>query len=173
MAIAGFGGLGHLALQYAVSFGAEVTVFDITEDKRQDAMRMGATKFVNVNNPEELREMNNSFRVILSTIPANYDVEMYIRMLNVDGEMVIIGIPVADKASSIKLTTLNWNSRRKIYGTLIGGIAETQEMLNYSVANNIYPQVEVIPVEKIDEAYQNVLAGKVRYRYVLDMSTLK
>lgn len=173
VAIAGFGGLGHIALQYAVSFGAEVTVFDITDDKRQDALRMGAVKYVNVNNSNELKGLGNQYRVILSTIPANYDVEMYIRMLKVDGELVIIGIPAADKAPSIKLTTLNWNSRRKIYGTLIGGIPETQEMLDYSVSNNIYPQVEIISVDKIDEAYQNVLAGKVRYRYVIDMSTLK
>lgn len=90
IAVAGFGGLGHLAVQYAVSFGAEVTVFDISEDKRTDAIRMGATKYVNVNNPEEWKGLENSFRVILSTIPAKFNVEQYVRMLKVDGEMVLI-----------------------------------------------------------------------------------
>jgi len=173
IAIAGFGGLGHMALQYAKSFGADVTVFDISEDKRQDALKMGAVKYVNVNNPNELKGFENSFRVIISTIPAKYDVDMYMRMLKIDGEMVVLGVPAIDKAPSLNISTLNWNSRRKIYGSMIGGISETQEMLDYSVAHNIYPQVEMIPVQKIDEAYQNVLEGKVKFRYVIDMSTLK
>jgi alcohol dehydrogenase (NADP+) len=173
VAVAGFGGLGHMALQYAVAVGAEVTVFDITENKRQDALNMGAVKYVNVNNQEELKGLDNSFRVIISTIPAKYDPAMYLRMLKIDGEMVILGLPSIANTPSVDISTLIWSARRKIYGSQIGGIRETQEMLNYSVAKNIYPRVEIIPIQKLDEAYQKVLAGKVKFRYVIDMSTLK
>lgn len=173
IAVAGFGGLGHMALQYAVALGAKVTVFDITEDKRQDALAMGAAKYVNVNNPDELKGLENTYRVILSTIPAKYDLSMYLKMLKIDGDMVVIGLPAFSISPSIDVTNLVMAGRRKIYGTQIGGIRETQEMLDYSVAHNIYPKVEIISADKIDEAYQKVLAGEVRYRYVIDMSTLK
>ncbi len=173
VAIAGFGGLGHMAVQYAVSFGAEVTVFDITEDKRQDAMKMGAVKYVNVNNPDELKGLDGTFRVILSTIPAKYDVAMYVKMLQMDGDLVIVGLPAVQNMPSVNIGSLVFQSRRKIWGSQIGGIKETQEMLDYSVAYGIYPRVEVIPVEKINEAYPKVIAGLVKFRYVIDMKTLK
>lgn len=173
IAVAGFGGLGHLALQYAVSFGAEVTVFDVSEEKRADAMRLGAARYVNVNNPEELKGLENSFRVIVSTIPASFNVEQYVRMLKVDGEMVLIGMPAADQIPSVNTGALA--GRRKIYGTLIAGIPETQEMLDYSIAHNIYPEIELLDADAdaIDHAYQNVIDGKVKFRYVIDMNTLK
>jgi uncharacterized zinc-type alcohol dehydrogenase-like protein len=173
VAVAGYGGLGHMAVQYAVAFGAEVTVFDITEEKRQDAKDMGAVKYVNVNNPEELKGLENGFRVIIDTIPAKYDPAMYLKMLDLDGDMVVLGLPSKENTPSVSISTLVWSARRKIYGSQIGGIRETQEMLDYSVAHNIYPRVEVVPVNKIDEAYKNVLDGKVKFRYVIDMSTLK
>jgi uncharacterized zinc-type alcohol dehydrogenase-like protein len=173
IAIAGFGGLGYMAVQYAVALGAKVTVFDITEDKRQDALAMGAVKYVNVKNPDELKGLENTYRVILSTIPAKYDLSMYLKMLKVDGDMVVIGLPAFSNSPSIDVTNLVMAGRRKLYGTQIGGIRETQEMLDYSVSHNIYPKVEIITADKIDEAYQKVLAGEVRYRYVIDMSTLK
>jgi len=173
VAVAGFGGLGHMAVQYAVALGAKVTVFDITEEKRQDALKMGAVKYVNVNNPKELEGLGSSFRVILSTIPAKYDPMLYVRMLKMDGELVILGVPAKENSPSVNISDLVFASRRKIYGSQIGGIRETQEMLDYSVAHNIYPRVEVISVQKIDEAYQKVTAGEVKFRYVIDMSTLK
>lgn len=172
VAVAGFGGLGHMAVQYAVALKAKVTVFDITEDKRQDAMKMGAVKYMNVLKPEEMKGLENSFRVILSTIPAKYDAVTYVKMLRLDGEMVVLGLPATDKTPTVDLASLVFAARRKVYGSQIGGIRETQEMLDYSVANNIYPQVEVIPVSKIDEAYENVIAGRVKFRYVIDMKTL-
>lgn len=173
VAIAGFGGLGHLAVQYAVSLGAEVTVFDITEDKRNDALRMGAKKYVNTANADELNNLENSFRVIISTIPTNFNVEQYVRMLKVDGEMVLIGMPASNQIPSVNTGALA--GRRKIYGTLIAGIPETQEMLDYSIKHNIYPEIEMIEANAnaINQAFKSVLDGKVKFRYVIDMNTLK
>jgi len=172
VAVAGFGGLGHMALQYAVALGAEVTVFDITEDKRQDALKMGAVKYVNVNNPDELKGLESTFRVVISTIPAKYDLAMYLKMLQIDGEMVVLGLPAMANMPSIDVATLIFQARRKVSGSQIGGIRETQEMLDYSIAHKLYPRVEVIPIQKLDEAYQKVAAGEVKFRYVIDMSTL-
>jgi uncharacterized zinc-type alcohol dehydrogenase-like protein len=170
--VAGFGGLGHMAVQYAVALGAEVTVFDITEDKRSDALKMGAVKYVNVNNPEELKGLNNTLRVIINTIPANYNPLMYVKMLKIGGEMAILGLPANRDLPNINPSWLPMNPLRKIYGSNTGSIQQTQEMINYSIANNIYPQVEQIPVTQIDQAYQNVIDGKVKFRYVIDMKTL-
>ncbi|MDR3219980.1 MAG: NAD(P)-dependent alcohol dehydrogenase [Dysgonamonadaceae bacterium] len=171
--VAGYGGLGHMAVQYLVALGADVTVFDITEDKRQDALRMGAKRYVNVNNPQELEGLNNTLDFIITTIPFDYDPIIYVRMLKMNGEMAVVGLPAN---SNINISTLPLGAaNRKVYGSLIGGIKETQEMLDYSVANNIYPEVEVIKAEasEIDRAYKSVAAGEVKFRYVIDMKTLK
>jgi len=171
--IAGFGGLGHMAVQYAVALGADVTVFDITETKRQDAFKMGAVKYVNVNNPEDLRNLDNTLDVIINTIPANYDPLMYLKMLRLDGEMAIVGLPAHQNVPTINPSQLISNyPLRKIYGSIAGSIRQTQEMMDYSVANNIYPQVEIITPKEIDKAYQKVIAGEVHFRYVIDMSKL-
>jgi len=164
-----------LAIQYAVSLGAEVTVFDITEEKRSDAKRLGAVRYVNVNNPEDLKGLDNSFNFILSTIPAKYDPNMYLKMLKLDGQMCIVGLPALANMPIISIDKFIWQGNRKVFGSQIGGIKETQEMLDYSVAHNIYPEVEIInaDVAAITEAYQKVLDGKVKFRYVIDMSTLK
>ncbi|MGE9294283.1 MAG: zinc-binding dehydrogenase, partial [Puniceicoccales bacterium] len=147
--------------------------FDITEEKRQDALDMGAVKYVNVRNSEDLKDLPNNFKLILSTIPAHYDPTMYVRMLKMGGELVIVGLPADDQRPSIDIGSLVFMSRRKVSGSLIGGIPETQEMLDYSVAHGIYPEVEVIPVGQIDEAYRNVVDGEVKFRYVIDMSTMQ
>lgn len=170
--VAGFGGLGHMAVQYAIAFGAEVTVFDITEDKRQGALDMGAAKYVNVNNPKELEGMKSMFNVIISTIPAKYDPRMYVNMLEIDGELAVVGLPATKDVPSIDLATLVFQGRRKVFGSQIGGIRETQEMLDYSVKNNIYPYVEIIEPSQITDAYKKVADGEVRFRYVIDMSKL-
>lgn len=170
--VAGFGGLGHMAVKYAVALGADVTAFDITEAKRSDAARLGAKHYVNVNNAEELKGLNNSFDFIISTIPYNYNANMYISMLKEGGDFAIVGLPAN---TNINITSLVWAQHRNVYGSLIGGIKETQEMLDYSVANNIYPDVEMINGngKAVDEDYQNVINGKVKFRYVIDMKTLK
>lgn len=172
--IAGFGG-GHMGVKYAVALGADVTVFDIAEDKRQDAISMGAKHYVNVNNPEDMKDLNNSFNFILSTIPDNYDMNMYLKMLKFNGQMGIVGLPAFANIPTISLEKFIWQGNRKIFGSQIGGIKETQEMLDYSDAHNIYPDVEIIPAEGqvITDAYQKVVDGKVKYRYVIDMGTLK
>lgn len=172
VAVAGYGGLGHMAVQYLVDLGADVTVFDRTEDKRLDAMRMGATHYVNVSNIEEMKGLNNTFDFIISTIPTNYEPQQYLAMLKMGGEMAIVGLP--DK-STLNIANMAFLSQRKVYGSLIGGIKETQEMLDYSVAHNIYPEVELIKAEasEIDKAWRRVSEGKVKFRYVIDMNTLK
>ena len=173
--IAGFGGLGHMAVQYAIKLGADVTVFDITEDKRQDALNMGAVKYVNVNNNNDLQNLDNTLDYIISTIPTRYDLNMYMAMLKRGGEMAVLGLPPSENNPSLNIIDLAIiNGSRKIFGSLIGGIKETQEMLNYSVANDIYPEVEIINAEPraVEEAYRNVIDGKVKFRYVIDMKTL-
>lgn len=175
VAVAGYGGLGHMAVQYLVALGADVTIFDITEEKRADAFRMGAKRYVNVNNAEDMKGHNNSFDFIISTIPANYSPLVYARMLKYGkGEMAIVGLPETATVNVADLA-LGGAANRKIYGSLIGGIKETQEMIDYSVAHHIYPEVEIINAEaaEIDKAYRNVQDGKVKFRYVIDMSTLK
>ncbi len=175
VAVAGFGGLGHMAVQYLVKLGAEVTIFDVTEEKRADAKRMGAIKYVNVRNPEELKGLSNQFDFIISTIPAKYEPIMYVRMLKMGGEMAIVGLPANENAPNIQTGSLVFSAHRKVYGSLIGGIRETQEMLDYSVTNNLYPEVEIINAdgETVTNAYKKVVDGEVKFRYVIDMKTLK
>ena len=172
--IAGFGGLGSMAVKYAVKLGAEVTVFDITEDKRQDALNMGAVRYVNVNNPEDLKNLNNTLNYVISTIPAYYDVNMYMSMLKRGCTMCILGLPRTSKMPTL-IAMVGQHGSKKLFGSLIGGIKETQEMLNYSIENNIYPTVEIIKADAktISEAYRKVIDGKVKFRYVIDMRTMK
>lgn len=171
VAVAGFGGLGHMALQYAVSMGAEVTVFDITDDKREAALQMGASHYVNTTREVEMEGMDNTFSLIVSTIPVSFEVERYLWMLCIDGTMVLLGVPAWKDWPSLHLGMMGW--RKNIYRSLIGGIRETQEMLDYSVKQGIYAQVKTIPIQSLNEAYQDVLDGRVQFRYVIDMSSLK
>lgn len=174
-AVVGFGGLGHMAVKYLVDLGADVTVFDISDGKRADALRMGASNFVNANDEQGKKAQANKFDFIISTVPLDYQPIEYVRMLKyAKGEMCIIGLPTHTTLKTVDLI-LSGAAQRKVYGSLIGGIKETQEMLDYSVAHNIYPEVEMIPAtaSAIDQAYKNVLDGKVKFRYVIDMSTMK
>ena len=172
--VAGFGGLGHMAVKYLVDLGAEVTIFDITEDKRADAIHMGAKRYVNVKDPAQLKGLNNTYDFILSTIPADYDATMYMQMLKREsGELAIVGMP---SHSTINIVSaIMPNAHRKIWGSLIAGTKETQEMFDYSVANNIYPEIEVInaDLQTIDKAYQEIEKGNIKFRYVIDMQTMK
>ncbi|GJH39995.1 NADP-dependent alcohol dehydrogenase [Capnocytophaga sp. HP1101] len=174
--VAGFGGLGHMAVQYLKAKGAEVTVFEITDDKRPEAQKLGAAKYVNIHNANELKEAQNTLSFILITVATQYDPQMYLTTLKEDGEMAIVGQPALNAQSpTLNLVTLPFSARRKVYGSLIGGMKETQQMLDYSVKHNIYPMVEVINADPtaIENAYNNVRDGKVKFRYVIDMKTLK
>ena len=170
VAVAGFGGLGHMAVQYAVAMGAEVTVFDLKEEKREAAREMGAVRYVNLRNADELQGLENSFHLIISTIPVHFDVDMYLRMLKIDGTMVLLGVPPSDQTPT--LSTASLMGRKKIYASLIGGIRETQEAVDFSVEHEIYPQVEIIPIQKLDEAFKNISEGNFQFRYVIDMQSL-
>ena len=171
--VAGFGGLGHMAVKYAVALGAEVTVFDITEAKCQDALDMGAVKYVNVRNSAETAGLANSLDVIINSIPAGHDPLMYLRMLKLDGEMAILGLPPTGEIPALSTSSLPMNPLRKVYGSNTGSISQIQQMMDYSIAKGIYPEVEVISVTEIDEPYLNVLKGNVKFRYVIDMATLE
>jgi uncharacterized zinc-type alcohol dehydrogenase-like protein len=173
VAVAGFGGLGHMALQYLVAKGAKVTVFDINDNKRNEATKLGAEKYVNVKNQNELKGLDNNFRVIFSTIPTKFDPKMYLKMLQFNGELVLIGAPAIKDTPTLEVTPFVFNGRRKVWGTLIGGIKETQEMIDYSVKNKIYPQIEIIEPTQITEAYKKIIKGESQFRYVIDMSKLK
>jgi uncharacterized zinc-type alcohol dehydrogenase-like protein len=122
-----------------------------------------------------LKGLDNKNKVIISTIPEKYDLNLYLKMLKLTGDLVILGFPAIDNLPTITSGDILFAGRRKISGSLIGSIQETQEMIDYSIANNIYPQVEVLEPNpaKIDEAYKKVVAGEVRYRYVIDMTKVK
>lgn len=135
-------------VQYAKSLGANVSVFATSESKRDLAFRLGAKHFYNVKNPTEIEGINNRFKVILSTVAQNYEISDYLKMLKVDGEMIIVGVPPIANPATLNATALIWNFRRKVYSSLIGGIRETQEMLDYSIKNEIYPMIEMIDIKR-------------------------
>lgn len=147
-------------------------MFDITEEKRADALRLGAKRYVNVNNPAELQGLDNTMRFIISTIPAKYNPMMYVNILKVGGTLAVVGMPAAKETPQISITSLRG---RYLTTSVIGGIRETQEMLDYSLAHKIYPETVTIPAEAsaIDEAYRNVIDGNVKFRYVIDLHNLK
>jgi uncharacterized zinc-type alcohol dehydrogenase-like protein len=154
-------------------------VFDVSEEKREAAMKMEAKNFVNVSkNADFCKDHLNEFHFILSTIPAKYDMTAYLKMLKFGGEFAIVGMPATKNAPSISVPSFVFSPNRKIYGSLIGGIKETQEMLDYSVENNIYPQVKIIRgtpdevAKQITEAYDTIVNGKVQFRFVIDMRGL-
>jgi uncharacterized zinc-type alcohol dehydrogenase-like protein len=167
--VLGLGGLGHMAVKLAVSFGAEVTMLSTSPSKEADAKRLGAHRFALTKDPEQLKDLKGYFDFIIDTVSAEHDYNMYLNMLAVDGTIICVGAPPTPAAiSAFNLI----GGRRKIGGSLIGGIKETQEMLDYCAEHNITSDVEVIDVKNINEAYERMLKGDVRYRFVIDMKTL-
>lgn len=167
--ILGLGGLGHMAVKFAVSFGAEVTMLSTSPSKEQDARRLGAHKFALTTDAEQLKGLANYFDFIIDTVSAEHDYNMYLSMLNTDGIMICVGAPPTP--AQIPAFNLIFQ-RRSIAGSLIGGLPETQEMLDYCAEHGITSDVEVIAIKDINEAYERMLKGDVRYRFVIDMASL-
>ena len=164
--IVGLGGLGHMGVKFAVAMGADVTVFSTSPGKEADARSLGAHHFVVTSDPENLLPLAGMFNFILDSVSADHDLSMYLSLLGIRGVMVVVGVPSTPAAvHSMSLILGN----KMLAGSLIGGIPETQEMLDYCAAHNITADVEVISPDRIEEAYGRTLRSDVRYRFVLDM----
>jgi uncharacterized zinc-type alcohol dehydrogenase-like protein len=167
--VVGLGGLGHMGVKLAVSFGAEVTMLSHSAAKESDARKLGAHKFILTTDAEQAKSVNNYFDFILDTVSADHDYNMYLNMLKTSGVMTCVGAP----PSPAQIHAFSLIMKRKSFtGSLIGGISETQEMLDYCAEHNIVSDVEVINIKDINEAYERMLKGDVRYRFVIDMATL-
>ena len=167
--ILGLGGLGHMGVKLAVSMGAEVTMLSHTPSKAADAQRLGAHKFILTTDEEQAGSVANYFDFILDTVSAQHDYNFYLGMLATNGTMVCVGVP--PPAPPVAAFNLIFQ-RRSLAGSLVGGLPETQEMLDYCAEHNIVSDVEVIAMKDINEAYERMLKGDVRYRFVIDMATL-
>ena len=167
--IVGLGGLGHMGVKLAASFGAEVTMLSHSPSKEADAKRLGAHKFVLTKDKDQVAAVNGYFDFILDTVSADHDYNIYLNMLKTNGVMVCVGAPPTP--AQIPAFNLIFQ-RRTLAGSLIGGIAETQEMLDYCAEHNIVSDVEVINIKDINESYERMLKGDVKYRFVIDMATL-
>jgi alcohol dehydrogenase (NADP+) len=167
--IIGLGGLGHMGVKFAVSFGAEVTLVSTSASKQKDAERLGAQHFLLSTDDKQMKAADSSFDVLLNCVSANHDYEKYLNLLDLHGKMLVVGIPAEDPRTSPFALIKN---RRSITGSMIGGTIETQEMLDYCANKNIVSDVEVIPIQQINEAYERMIKNDVRYRFVIDMKTL-
>ena len=166
----GLGGLGHMGVKFAVAFGAEVTMISHSPSKEKDARKLGAHNFLLASDDDQVKKYNSYFDVILNTISANHDYTKYLDLLDMDGKMMIVGLPEeAPKVSPFALLT----NRRSITGSMIGGIKETQEMLDYCAANNIVSEIELINIQDINDAYIRMEKSDVRYRFVIDLGSLR
>lgn len=168
--IVGLGGLGHMGVKLASAFGAHVVVFTTSPGKQEDAIRLGAHEAVISQNNEEMKKHADSFDFILDCVSANHDINAYLNLLKHDGNLTLVGAP--EKPMVISAFALLFG-RRSLTGSIIGGIAETQEMLNFCGKHNITSDVEIIPIQKINEAYERMLKSDVKYRFSIDMASLK
>lgn len=168
--VVGMGGLGHMAIKLAVGLGAHVTVLSRTEDKRADAMALGADEFLVSSDDAAMAKAAASFELIVDTVPVKHDLNPYMPLLDVDGTLVLVGqIGPLDEVSTYPMIF----GRRRIAGSLIGGIAETQEMLDFCGRMNILPECEMIRMDEINTAFERLENSDVRYRFVIDMSSLR
>ena len=170
MGIVGLGGLGHMGVKFAHAFGAHTVLFTTSESKVKDGKRLGADEVVISKNPSEMAAHANSFDFILDTVAGPHEISRYLDLLKRGGTLVQVGAP--EKPMSVEIFSLILK-RRNFAGSLIGGIAETQEMLDFCAAHNITADVEVMPIQKINEAYERMLRSDVKYRFSIDMSSLK
>ncbi|WP_433936726.1 NAD(P)-dependent alcohol dehydrogenase [Sorangium cellulosum] len=168
--VVGLGGLGHMGVKFARAFGAHVVVFTTSPGKTEDALRLGAHEVVVSRNADEMRKHAGSFDYILDTVSADHDVNAFLNLLRHDGNMTLVGAPAKPMAVAAFGLILG---RRSLSGSNIGGIAETQEMLDFCGANKITADVEVIPIQKVNEAYERLLKSDVKYRFAIDMASLR
>ncbi len=169
VAVMGLGGLGHMAVKFAVAMGAEVTVLSTSANKEEDAKALGAHKFVVTKDKEQFKSVRNYFDFIINTISAQIDLGAYVNLLRRDGTMILLGVPTeAPQLHAFNLIA----KRRRVAGSLIGGIAETQEMLDFCAEHNIMSDIEMIDIQHINEAYERMLKGDVKYRFVIDIASL-
>jgi len=169
LAVLGLGGLGHMAVKIASSMGAEVTVLSRSKGKEKDAERLGASHFKITSDPENMKNMAGTFDFIIDTVSAEHDYNQYLALLRTNGVMVLLGAPpTPSEVSAFPLI----GGRRSLVGSLVGGIKETQEMLDYCAEHNISSDIELINMDQINEAYERTLAGDVHYRFVIDMKSL-
>jgi alcohol dehydrogenase (NADP+) len=168
--VVGLGGLGHMAVKFAHALGAHVVAFTTSPGKKEDALRFGADEVVVSRNNDEMQKHAGSFDFILDTVSAEHDINAYINLLCRDGNITLVGAPEKPLGvSSFALIT----GRRSLSGSNIGGLAETQEMLDFCAEHGITADVEVIPIQRINEAYQRLVKSDVTYRFVIDMASLK
>ncbi len=168
--VVGLGGLGHMGVKFAHALGAHVVVFTTSPSKKEDALRLGADEVVISRNEDEMRKHAGSFDFILDAVSAEHDINAYIELLGRDGNITMVGAP--DKPFSVPVFGLIFK-RRSLSGSPIGGIPETQEMLNFCGEHDICADVEVIPIQKVNEAYERLLRSDVKYRFSIDMASLK
>ena len=168
--IVGLGGLGHMGVKFAHALGAHTVVFTTSPSKKDDALRLGADEVVLSRDANEMQKHAGSFNFILDAVSAEHDINAYINLLARDGNITLVGVP--EQPSAIASFNLIFG-RRSLSGSLIGGLPETQEMLDFCGANNITSDVEVIPIQKINEAYERMLKSDVKYRFSIDMASLK
>ncbi len=169
VAIIGLGGLGHMGVKLAKAMGAEVAVLSHSPGKREDALRLGADDFVATRKKQAFKDHANRFDLILDTVSAQHDYNAYLGLLRLDGTMVLVGMPEPTPLAAGVLIM----RRRRLAGSLIGGIRETQEMLDFCAAHGVASDVEVIDIGEINEAYERMLKGDVRYRFVIDIASLR
>lgn len=169
--IVGLGGLGHMGVKLASAMGAHVVVFTTSPGKAEDARRLGAKEVVISKIPEDMQRHANSLDFILDTVAASHDLDAYLTLLRRDGTLCLVGAPEHPHPAT-NVNNLIFK-RRRMAGSLIGGIRETQEMLDFCAANGITSDVEIIPIQKVNEAYERMLKSDVKYRFVIDMSSLK
>jgi len=168
--VVGLGGLGHMAVKLAAAMGADVTVMSRSSGKEADALALGADRLLVSADEKAMAKAESSFDLIVDTVPVKHDINPYIPLLDVDGTLVLVGqIGPLNEISTVPLLL----GRRRVAGSPIGGIAETQEMLNFCAKKGVLPEVEMIRMDQINEAFERLERSDVRYRFVIDMATLQ
>jgi uncharacterized zinc-type alcohol dehydrogenase-like protein len=168
--IVGLGGLGHMGVKLARAMGAGVSLFTTSPGKAEDARRLGADEVIISRDPEEMKRHGRRFDFILDTVAAPHDLDAYLTMLRRDGTLCLVGVPEQPHLSPTAFNLIS--RRRQLAGSLIGGIAETQEMLDFCAERGIVSDIEIIPIQQINQAYDRMLKSDVKYRFVIDLGTL-